>query len=238
MGLASGALTRLFAFEFGSFGPLLVRQERIDLGLGRRVRLFYASDLHLGHWWTRRVPEQLRIVACHHRPDLILLGGDLADSAAGLSLLRECVHGLREVAPVHVIPGNHDNRPGIANVRAVVETEGANWLPDRPAIDPIRIDGELRRNAEMPGILCAHYPAVFPEAVRAGYRLILAGHLHGGQCVLATIKDRLYPAVWFHRWHGLRFREGGAVMLVSRGVADTLPFRFNCPREVLLCDID
>ena len=29
----------------------------------------------------------------------------------------------------------------------------------------------------------------------------------------------------------------GAVMLVSRGVADTLPFRFNCPREVLLCEM-
>ena len=48
---------------------------------------------------------------------------------------------------------------------------------------------------------------------------------------------RLYPAVWFDRWHGLRFSERGATMLVSRGVADTLPVRFNCPREVLLVEI-
>jgi uncharacterized protein len=73
--------------------------------------------------------------------------------------------------------------------------------------------------------------------VAAGYRLVLAGHLHGGQCVLANHRGQQYPAVWFHRWHGLRFRQGDAEMLVSRGMADTFPFRFNCPREVLLCEI-
>jgi predicted MPP superfamily phosphohydrolase len=66
---------------------------------------------------------------------------------------------------------------------------------------------------------------------------VLAGHLHGGQCVLATFKDKLYPAAWLHRWHGLRFHGEGSLMLVSRGLADTLPVRFNCPREVLLCEL-
>jgi predicted MPP superfamily phosphohydrolase len=75
----------------------------------------------------------------------------------------------------------------------------------------------------------------FPAAAAAGYGLVLAGHLHGGQCVLATRRRRLYPAAWIYRWHGLRFAEWGAVMLVSRGAGDTLPIRFNCPREVILC---
>ena len=43
-----------------------------------------------------------------------------------------------------------------------------------------------------------------------------------------------YPAAWFNRWHGLRFEDRGAIMLVSRGAADTFPVRFNCPREVIL----
>ena len=88
-----------------------------------------------------------------------------------------------------------------------------------------------------PRLLCAHEPSIFPRAAAAGYALVLAGHLHGGQCVLATLNDKLYPAVWLHRWHGLRFRRDGALMLVSRGLADTLPLRFNCPREVLLCEL-
>jgi predicted MPP superfamily phosphohydrolase len=38
-------------------------------------------------------------------------------------------------------------------------------------------------------------------------------------------------------WTGLRFELGGTTLLVSRGAADTLPARFRCPREVLLCEL-
>jgi predicted MPP superfamily phosphohydrolase len=86
-------------------------------------------------------------------------------------------------------------------------------------------------------LLCAHHPRTFSAAVRAGYQVVLAEHLHGGQCVLAMRRGLLYPAAWLCRWHGLRFSAGPAVMLVSRGAGDTFPFRFNCPREVLLCEI-
>ncbi len=54
---------------------------------------------------------------------------------------------------------------------------------------------------------------------------------------LATRRRRLYPAAWVYRWHGLRFAEWGAVLLVSRGAGDALPVRFNCPREVILCGV-
>jgi predicted MPP superfamily phosphohydrolase len=104
--------------------------------------------------------------------------------------------------------------------------------------EPIRIDGAITGAASNePRVFCAHYPSVFPEAAAAGYRLVLAGHLHGGQCVLATRGGKLYPAVWVHRWHGLRFVDRGATLLVSRGGGDTLPVRFNCPREVVVCEI-
>src|SRR5262249_7134221 len=103
----------------------------------------------------------------------------------------------------------------------------------------VRLDGDIcPEPTREPRVLCAHDPSLFPHAAAAGYPLVLAGHLHGGQCVLATRNDRLYPPAWVHRWHGLRFRAGDSQMLVSRGLADTLPVRFNCPREVLLCDLD
>jgi predicted MPP superfamily phosphohydrolase len=102
----------------------------------------------------------------------------------------------------------------------------------------VRIDGKIDP-APRAGwrLLCTHHPGDFPAAAAAGYGLVLAGHLHGGQCVLATRRGRLYPAAWIYRWHGLRFAEWGAVLLVSRGAGDTLPVRFNCPREVILCMI-
>ena len=226
-------------FTFGAFGPLLIRRESFDFGLGLTMRLLYASDLHLGHWWTRRVPEQLVTAVRQMSPDLFLLGGDLVDRLTALPALAACVQALTAIAPVLAIGGNHDSRCGLASVRDGVLAAGGRWLPDDPWQGSIAIDGQLAHRAAATGlrILCAHDPSVFPEAVLAGYDLVLAGHLHGGQCVLATWRDKLYPAAWIHRWHGLRFRSGTATMLVSRGVADTFPFRFHCPREVICCDL-
>lgn len=227
---------RRMGLRFGASGPLLVREEQVALGIQAPYRILYASDLHLGHWWTAGVPGQLINVVREARPDIILLGGDLADSPGALPAVRSLVRGLTSMAPVYAVPGNHDPVAGASTLRDAVELGGGSWLPARPASGAVRIDGALApASCEGPRVLCAHYPGIFPTAAAAGYRLVLAGHLHGGQCVLFTRRGRLYPAVWFHRWHGLRFAEGNSTLLVSRGAGDTLPLRFNCPREVILC---
>jgi uncharacterized protein len=232
-------LTRaIFPLAFGAFGAPEVRREHVSLGLGRTVRVLYASDLHLGHWWTRDVPEQLLAVCRDCCPEVILLGGDLIDHAGELDRLGECIRSLAMLAPVGAVPGNHDDRAGVTTIREVVERAGGVWLPDRSLASPLRIDGRMKPEWPAgPRLLCAHFPEVFPAAAQADYGLVLSGHLHGGQCVLANVGGRQYPACWFNHWHGLRFQEPGSTMLVSRGLADTFPFRFNCPREVILCVI-
>lgn len=230
---------RIFPFRIGARGPLLLRREQFHWGLEQPMRLLYFSDLHLGHWWTRGIPAQLIDSAKQARPHLILLGGDLVDRYRALPLLKECLRELLHVAPTFAIPGNHDERVGITSVRQAVQDAGASWLPDEPILDQVTISAQITSedSSSRPRVLCAHAPDVFPSAVEAGYQLVLAGHLHGGQCVFATVNDRLYPAVWFHRWHVLRASIGQSTLLVSRGVADTLPIRFNCPREAILCEI-
>ena len=228
----------LLGFEFGCLGPLTLRQETVPWDVTSPIRLLYASDLHLGHWWTRPVPQQLAEAAQRAEPNVILLGGDLVDHPAALPQLQDCIRQLATLAPVYAIPGNHDRCvPSSVLARAVVEAGGL-WLPDQACTAPVRIEGRITGNADStPRILCAHEPSIFPTAQAAGYRLILAGHLHGGQCVLATHQERLYPAYWLHRWHVLRHTDQNTLILISRGVADTLPFRFQCPREVLVCDL-
>src|SRR6266480_2171556 len=134
---------KLLRFEVGAFGPAYVRQEAVALGLPRPVRLLYASDLHLGHWWTRGVPAQLLLVARQTRPDAVLLGGDLVDGPWALPGLADCVQSLAHLAVVGAIPGNHDQRAGSDRVRDVVRAGGGHWLPQSPLDLSVRLDGDI-----------------------------------------------------------------------------------------------
>jgi predicted MPP superfamily phosphohydrolase len=236
-------------FELGCRGPLLVRRERVAAGArgartGRPWRLFYASDLH---FTARRRSLAAHLVAAaeDERPDAVLLGGDLIDRRTGLELLAATVRQLTTLAPVLAVPGNHDAWLGLAAVRAAVRAAGGQWLPDadaalhRPGNAPLHLHARVERReaGEAARVLVAHSPEVITAAAAAGYDLVLAGHLHGGQCVLWRRGPRLYPGAWFSRWTGLRFTVGGTTLLVSRGAADTLPVRFRCPREVLSCTL-
>jgi predicted MPP superfamily phosphohydrolase len=232
----------MMPLEIGASRPLLVRSETLGPRTEAAWRLLFASDLHLtarrGHL-VARVLEAA--AAC--RPDRILLGGDLLDSASGGPALTELVRGLAAQAPVRAVPGNHDAHVGLGAARSAVLAGGGSWLggeelaaAGRP---PLAIATQVAPG-EAGGprrVLLAHDPAVFPRAAAAGFDLVLAGHLHGCQLVLWRRRGRLYPGAWFYRWNGLRFAQGRSTLLVSRGVADTLPLRFACPREVLLCEV-
>lgn len=217
---------------------------RARLG-GSRLRILFASDLHLGLPWTRRAAGELVAAAEAHAPDLVLLGGDLVDGRRGLGALAACLGTLSRRRPVAAVPGNHDVTAGVRDVRKCVLESGGVWLPDRSLTlrtaggVPVRICGGTRLAAaeEAVNVACLHDPAGAGEAARAGFDLALAGHLHGGQCVLWESRERLYPGAWLNRWTGLRFTVGGLRLLVCRGLGDTIPLRLNCPREVIVCDL-
>ncbi len=226
----------LMGWEFGSFGPLWVREEHYAFNLKKPIRLLYASDLHLGHWWTKPVIRQLIEAVRRIKPDLVVLGGDLVDNASALPDLRDLLANLIPLASLCALPGNHDACVGESCLKRIILECGGHWLPDAPWPGPFLLDGSIcQDSSNMPRVLCAHYPSIFPQAVAAGYRLVLAGHLHGGQCVWVTRNECLYPAAWINRWHVLKVIENNSTLLVSRGLGDTFPFRFRCPREILLC---
>jgi uncharacterized protein len=217
--------------RIGSRDTLHVRQQHFNWGL--ELRMLYASDLHLTRW-SPHVAEQIAAVCQQYMPDLLLLGGDLVDLPNGLPLLAQLIQA--QSCPVWAIGGNHDEWVGLKRVQNCVEWAGGHWLDE--VIYPNQHLSISRRCQPVSGtytILCTHDPAVFPQAVHCGYRLVLAGHLHGGQCVLAQRNGKTYPGVWFSQWNGDHFVCGQTTMLVSRGVHDTLPVRWNCPREVILC---
>jgi hypothetical protein len=203
------------------------------MGLG--LRLLYASDLHLRPRQAGAIITELQLAAGKIRPHAILLGGDLLDDREVLPLFSQLVATLAKERPVGAVSGNHDALVGRGAIRVAVTSAGGVWLEDGPMmVGGVAIAGAIgQAPTGVPWLLCSHYPTSFGPARSRGARLVLAGHLHGWQIVLRQQGEYLYPGAWLSRWNGLRFEREGSTLLVSRGMTDLFPLRWNCPREVL-----
>ena len=227
------------AVDLGSSAPLSLRRVGDGDPGPDPITVLYASDLHLGAWGAARAMRELLRATVRERPDVVLLGGDLVNARRALPELGEWTRRLRRWAAVAAVPGNHDAR-WLPQVAAMVTEAGGHWLPDRPLqLRGLRIDGAPMRAARGGGrrLLCTHHPGVFEPAVALGYDLVMAGHLHGGQLILCDVRGRHFPGAIYSRWTGPEFAAAQATMWVSRGLADTVPIRFRCPREVLVATL-
>jgi predicted MPP superfamily phosphohydrolase len=235
-------LSALFQrLEVGAQKPLLVRREKVAR-IGVKMRILFASDLHLRKHGPPHIIDGLVGIATKECPDVVLLGGDLVDWTTGLDALQSLVRRLSGVAPVGAVAGNHDRWIGVAKVQAAVLAAGGRWLEDSPWT--LGADCAIYGSREQPvqaanyHLLCTHHPGASALSPGRHFDLTLSGHLHGGQLVLYQRNGKLYPGAFLYRWNGLRFEDNdGKTLLISRGVQDTLPLRWNCPREVLVVDI-
>ncbi|MBL8842591.1 MAG: metallophosphoesterase family protein [Planctomycetes bacterium] len=165
------------------------------------------------------------------------------DVAAGLAEVRAAVRAgggrwLHDAALTLTRAGRRPLRcTAVGHVRAEAETETETKADTETDVD-VDAASEMGRAADAGALhaIVGHHPAATARAAaRHRVDVAFAGHLHGGQCVLWQRGTLLYPGALFSRWNGLRFAIGAATLLVSRGVADTLPLRFHCPREVVRC---
>lgn len=89
-------------------------------------------------------------------------------------------------------------------------------------------------------ILLAHNPDYFPDYAQWGADLTVSGHVHGG-VVRVPIWGRgvISPGMClFPKYDGGIFREGGKVMLLSRGLGmHTIPVRLFNPGELWVVEL-
>lgn len=180
--------------------------------------------------------EQLAEELERARPDLILLGGDLVDFPCGHRGLIAWASRMSRICPLAAVPGNHDHWVGLARVKRSLPS--LHWLDDAPLEwSGLRICGRPEQGADRRSLLVGHQPTSVKEAARAGFPLMLAGHLHGCQWIWFERNGRDYPGAWFFSHHGPRFQIGPTLLLVSRGVSDTFPLRIACPRDYLWLEL-
>lgn len=229
--------------QIGLQHPLLVREERLTVRPDA-CRVLYISDIHLRSGRAELLSAQILDAARCCKPDLVLLGGDLVDRSSALPHLEKLVRAITDIASVLAVGGNHDKQVGLELVSHAVILGGGRWIHDGsvpvthrdrvitlsgPGAAP-RTDGDVR-------ILCAHNPRIWRSARKAGYDVVLAGHLHGCQFVACEYRDRLFPGAFVYPYCFLSHRSDSAALIVSRGVSDLLPIRWKCPREVVLCHV-
>lgn len=88
-------------------------------------------------------------------------------------------------------------------------------------------------------VLLAHNPDYFPAYAKWGADLTVSGHVHGGVARVpfwgrGAISPSMLP---FPKYDGGIFREGKAVMLLSRGLGmHTIPIRIFNPGELWVVD--
>ncbi len=199
------------------------------------------------------VSDLVRDIRC----DVCVLTGDYKNLTVGpeaesVRLMTGLIPRLPQ--PLFGVLGNHDyanmvlpfEKAGcrmLLNENAVLEQDGAKLLI--AGVDDPSIYGTCDFDAALRGapadaavkILLAHSPTVFRQARDAGFDLLLAGHMHGGQVCLPggrlllrndhfRCPRRLLKGAW--EWEGLHG-------YTSRGTGGCgLPVRFNCPPEATL----
>ena len=244
-----------FAALLGAGYPVLearaVRVTRVDIDLGLGIKAVHITDTH----FSTSVFDPEEVVAAIEglRPGIIFHTGDLLTFRRGLEEAREFISALSEIAPVYLVPGNHDHWSGVGGKGLKKELgSGARVLlneavrigdvviagVDDPYTGRANLERALSGAEGEVRLLLAHSPQIIGEAAQR-VELVLAGHTHGGQVRLPGVGALWLPLPreYWRFDYGL-FSVGGARMFVSRGVGTGyLPVRLNCPPEIVLLSL-
>jgi uncharacterized protein len=211
------------------------------------------TDIHSGPFLSRRALQKAfdRLLAL--KPDLVLLGGDLAttlvaDVAGHLDVYRTLAAPLG----VYAVLGNHDHytrEP--ARLRSLLEKNGIRVLHNESVVleraggrivlagidDLYRgepdLDAAIGSADGLPVVLLSHNPDVVFDASRRGVPLVLAGHTHGGQFRIPGLPVIVRQSRY--RLDEGRYTIGDTELIVSRGLGvNGVPLRVACPPEAVL----
>lgn len=203
--------------------------------------------------------ERLKLEA----PDLIALTGDLVDANhTDIDAALAFVETIIDIAPCCYITGNHegwlDDRDYAAMESSlkqlgvtVLHNEAVAFRRDGAEIALVGLDDPgfgSRLSAKQIDslspegvftVLLSHRPEYFEAYVRSGADLILSGHVHGGQFRLPFVGGVIGPYyTFFPQYDAGLFRDGDSVMVVSRGLGNSVvPVRFNNQPEIVLISL-
>lgn len=214
------------------------------------------TDVHAGPFLSRRALARAFGKLATLGADVVVHGGDFATTTVDEAAVHEdALRSLGGRLATFAVLGNHDHYTGapggvvalfercgirvLNNDAAPVTRDGAtipfagvdDW--NRGAPDLARALGAARRiDPATPIVLVSHNPDAFFAAARAGVRLVLSGHTHGGQVRIPGLP--VLVRMSRYRLDEGRYAAGDAEVVVSRGLgASGVPLRIACAPEAV-----
>ncbi|NYF24482.1 metallophosphoesterase [Sporosarcina sp. JAI121] len=205
---------------------------------GKSLSVFFISDIH-----RRKIDDKLLAkVQTVRAIDIVIIGGDLAESGVPLTRIAENIRKLAQLGPVFYIWGNNDREAGEQEIRDIITRNGGKVLDnenvtipghpswgiagtDDPSSGNVDIDAALRYIDKYENVIfVTHTPSLFRKVEQMYQpRIMLAGHTHGGQIRFG--KFGLQEKGTFRK-------ENGRAKLISNGYGTTtLPLRLGAPPE-------
>lgn len=184
-----------------------------------KIRLALITDLHS----TLHGKEQKKLIAAiiTAQPDLILLAGDIADDETPIRGTELLLQGIKDVAPLYYVAGNHEYRADDINqIRDTIQSYGVVILADNYFQTTVNgspvviagVDDPGKKKSEVPTydqvtsmqqafsnlkkkegfkILLAHRPEKIESYAEYPFDLVVSGHAHGGQVRIPFILNGL-----------------------------------------------
>ncbi|MDZ4724051.1 MAG: metallophosphoesterase [candidate division Zixibacteria bacterium] len=226
------------------------------------LKILQLSDLHLYHYVTLDDLRQVIASASEHKPDLILVTGDIADD---LRLLPEALKMIDEMKPrlgCYASLGNHEYFRGVTEVRRIFDkstlplfvNEGLR-IPvggsqlfiggiDDPRSMGAKDEAFFKRTIDQTlqsaqdedfVILMSHRPDAFDYAAERSIPLTLAGHTHGGQ--VGVMGRSIFENYFPDRYLWGEYAQGESRLYTTCGAGHWFPFRLGCPTEAPIIEL-
>lgn len=224
-------------------------------------RIVFIADLHSCNYGKGQKKLINEIVS--QNPNLIMLGGDIADDMLPLKNTELVLEALSDKYPCYFVSGNHEFWSGsIDDIKLMFKKYGVIVLEgdmetlnlkdqtinlcgiDDPEVgenvmlQQLKDCGSKVENSNYT-ILLAHRPEYIKNYLDYEFDLILSGHAHGGQWRIPFLINGLYAPNqgWFPKYAGGKYNFDNTTFIVSRGLAKEstrIPRIFNRPELVVI----
>jgi len=220
------------------------RLENINFFNGKEnLSIMHISDVHL--WYSVKILSKLKMLIATNNPDLIVLTGDYYDLPKGAHHFREFLIEQAKSHKIVFIKGNHDIIYGkrisglLSGIPNCIDVENLVYTFKSKNgylyhITSWKNKEQLPIHHNEKNIVLIHNPEKIKVNQLSKIDLILAGHLHGGQFIFFKTKNNSnFPGCILYKYCTDRRQIMNTILIVSKGLGDTFPFRFNCPKEIV-----